>query len=151
MLRRVAKQAIAMNRLRLIILVIGALSVVSSCAVGEAGNDKVKFFYIPFDAETYIPTTVENIEQAANCVFELDKTSPVVTQLVNSVKRAKEGKFENDFVRLKAVNLFENAVIVDRHGGLRFEKLESELRMQYSDVRNTEYGLQEAAKNSGCE
>jgi hypothetical protein len=106
-----------MNRLRLIILALGALSIVSSCAVGDSGNDKVKFFYIPFDVETYYAITIENIEQAANCEFELERTNPVVKQLAIAVDRAEEGRFWNGIVRLKAVGLFENALFVDKQGG----------------------------------
>lgn len=139
-----------MNRPRLIILALGALSIVSSCAVGDSSNEKVKFFYISFDVETIIAITIENIERSANCVFELERTSSVATQLANSVKRAEEGQFQNGIVRLKVIGLFENTLFVDKQGGLRFANMESELQMQFSDFRKTKDGLREAAKDSGC-
>lgn len=134
-----------LNQLR-ILLVILAISLQSSCvqAIGS-----MKFYYFPFELETFTPITIEDIELRARCSFSLDNVSDQNTVKSYLMDRTG-GSFEYKRVRLKVILNQDKTFYVDAEGGSleiseKGQQIESELSAKAFD--NLKTWVAEACRN----
>lgn len=76
----------------------------------------VKLFYLPFEAETYVPVTRQTIEKDATCVFELAAMTAQARRLAHLLQSGVEGGFDDRVVRLKIVGLLPESLFVNQDG-----------------------------------
>ncbi len=72
----------------------------SECALGE---ELMKIYYIPFRNQTYLPVTVENIEEKSLYTFNVPAHSDLAIELTKLLNSDIPGVFDYYRVRLKMV------------------------------------------------
>ena len=78
----------------------------------------VTIFTLPFGVQTYVPVTLDTIEDKATCRFALSRDDGLAVSLREAVAAAGPGEFDNAVVRLKATGLLETEAFIDQEGGL---------------------------------
>jgi hypothetical protein len=86
---------------------------ISLCRAGE--SNKIKYYYIPFNVETYEAVTTNNIQDKAEYKGEIagDYAVKIVSLLMTSNQSAS---FERKRVRLLIENQYDNKIFVDASG-----------------------------------
>ncbi len=83
-------------------------------------SDQVKIYYIPIGAETYVPITIDNIENYAQktCVLDYeDRTVRKVLRLLSD--SSSDGIFDEQKIRVKIILPTNIVTYVDNYGGIR--------------------------------
>lgn len=92
----------------------------NSARAGQLMNETaVRIYYIPFNYETYVPVTTDSIEKDAICVLSISPTSEQADSIRRIIGAAESGKFDDQFVRMKAVGLLPGNLFIDKYGGVR--------------------------------
>jgi hypothetical protein len=109
----------------------------------------VTIYYVPFNYETYVPVTTESIEKDAICVFSISSNSDEAAAIRSVVDTAGAGRFDDQFVRVKAVGLLAGDLFIDKYGGVRSK--ERERRIAPEGLQELKTLLDGLAKAQGCE
>lgn len=64
----------------------------------------MKIYYVPFNVETYVPVTINNIEDMAFYKFEVHNNSELAIKLINLLEQNGHNDFDDKRVRLKVIN-----------------------------------------------
>lgn len=112
---------------------------------------KVVIFYIPFNADTYVPVTVESIEKMANCKFTLDHAAEEVHVLKDAIESSSAGAFDNRVVRLKAIGVFAHAIYVDIDGGMLYERSNKQRKLSEEGFNVIKSLMKKLSKQQRCE
>lgn len=95
------------------------------------GSMKItNLFYIPIGVETYVPITVENIEEAATKKGSLDLSSKVIKQILSFIDVAEPGIFDNESIRVKLVLSNDSLLYIDNRGGVLIGKISKSLNKE---------------------
>ena len=106
---------------RLAMIIASAAAVACSTpegAVAETGGT-LTFYYLPFSIETFVPVTVDTIEENARCTFSIEPGAEQSAELRGWLGSVGRGGFDKKRVRLKLVGLGDAAHYVDAQGGVR--------------------------------
>jgi hypothetical protein len=87
------------------------------CALAckSPGEAKMTAYYIPFSVETYIPVTVEDIEEKAHFVFLIE--GDYLKKINELLTKKSEGTFDGQKVRMKLKSK-NGDLFVDANGGV---------------------------------
>lgn len=113
--------------------------------------DNVVIFYFPFHEDTYVPITVESIEEKAICKFTLAHSSDEVRVLQRAIEAAQAGAFDNSAVRLKAVGLLGDTIYMDVDGGVLHQRSNWQSKLAETDFNAVKSSMAKLAKEQGCE
>ncbi|HEX2386035.1 MAG TPA: hypothetical protein VHL99_05695, partial [Candidatus Binatia bacterium] len=92
--------------------------------------------YLPLETELAAPVTGDTIENYAGvCRAVLQWRSRPAEALRKMFRRTVPGTFRSDAVRLKAVGLVDDELLVDRGGGVRFGAGGKEAQLRNDDLR----------------
>ena len=88
--------------------------------LGDQSQEAVALiYYIPFNIETYVPVTVDDIEKRAHLKLVLLEESDLLGRLAKLLSDNKvRGSFDGRVVRLKVV-LKKEVYFVDADGGVK--------------------------------
>lgn len=107
----------------LVIVILGLTLLYYQLSNGGSRMDKIILFYLPFNAETFLPVTMDNMENQVECKFMLPKASQEVASLQEIFEDVTRGGFDNLGVRLKVVGLSHDDIFVDQVGGVWIGKV----------------------------
>ena len=130
--------------------IIGALNSASLACRANQSMDTVTAHYFPFDHETFIPITMDSIEERARCKFTLNRLSPEVSMIEKLVETMGRGEFDATVVRLKVSGLLEGDLYVDVDGGILISHPRREGSSEgasFDDLKATFVSL---AQKEGC-
>lgn len=111
---------------------------------------EIAVHYLPFAAETFVPVTVDNIEEEARCAFRFEPSADESARLLDWFGRTGDGVFDGKRVRLKLAGLEAAALYVDAEGGVRRGRRELG-RLELEAFRGLERFIEEAARRAGCD
>lgn len=83
-----------------------------SCTPGKS----MKAFYIPFDVQTYVPVTRDNIETMANYSVSIPESSETYRTVRSAFQNRGAGTIDGRMIRLKVV-MYDVTVWADALGG----------------------------------
>lgn len=134
---------------KLIALSLAALLQLSGCGIYYRIVDWISpprgdatLFYLPLDSDLKEPVTGETIESMPGvCRVEISWRTKSATALREMLRRKVPGDFRADAVRLKAVRLLDEEVLIDSRGAVRFGD-GKEAQLRHNDIRNLETMMQ---------
>ncbi len=110
----------------------------------------VTIYYLPFAVETFLPVTVDSIEENARCVFSFEPSADQAANLRDWFARVMKDGFDKKRVRLKVVGLENVPFYVDADGGLR--KGDSGTgKLKEEAFKALERFIEAAALRAGCD
>ena len=118
-------------------------------AVAPASGE-IRVFYLPFSVETFLPVTVDSIEEDAKCKFSFRPTNEDIATLRDLLSRVIATGFDRKRVRLKLVGLEEVALYVDAEGGVQKEHGKIG-RLEPSALSAMEAYIETTAIGAGCD
>src|SRR5690606_639311 len=90
----------------------------SSCSASQNMSDLAEIYYVPIGVETYIPITMDNIEEHYARYSKSDTNSRAFKKLVSILESSNRGKFESQKVRVKIILPSGQIIFIDNNGGL---------------------------------
>lgn len=78
----------------------------------------ISICYVPIGVATYVPMTIENIEQHCARVGQVRATDYRYLDLVTALGKAESGVFDKEAVRVKLIGLDSEPVYIDNLGGV---------------------------------
>jgi|ETNmetMinimDraft_26_1059896.scaffolds.fasta_scaffold37495_2 hypothetical protein len=112
--------------------------------------DGVTIYYLPFSVETFLPVTVDSIEEDARCVFSFEPSAEEATNLREWFTRVTKGGLDKKRVRLKVVGLEDDPLYVDAEGGIRRGRSKAG-RLEGEAFKALEQFVEAAALRAGCD
>ena len=125
-----------------LLLIILALGLSTQSALGQkAEPTEMRVYFIEFDALTYIPITVANIQTDSAYAIRFAREHPFISKLNRLLtSRKASGKLEDAHIRLK-VELEKKTFIVDRKGLVLELNSGSTFVLSASERREIEKGI----------
>ena len=103
------------------LLVVFSLCLMSS-RIG-AVEAEIKIFYVPFAVNTYVPITVDNIEQNGyTCKFGIRAHSDTGKSVLHILSSGIDGEIDNNLVRVKIIGPDTAVFYMDQDGNFHSSK-----------------------------
>lgn len=118
-------------------------------AYAEENMNDVFVYYMPFDVDTYVPVTTENIEEQSFCKLSFSESSDVAKSLIYLLTKATTGAFSNKVVRLK-VSSPSADIFVDMDGGVLIAGDEQHKRLTGDDFTVLKALMESLSVNGDC-
>ena len=95
---------------------------------GQETNCNMKIYYIPFDAETYIAVTTDNIKSQASYKMQVSSLQEIsyISQVI-SCNPTNKNFFEFERVRLLIVKNMKDNIFVDSYGNVFSKEKQSKI------------------------
>lgn len=91
----------------------------SSCLKSEENmNTLAEIYYVPIGVETYVPMTIENIEQHYARHSKLSVDSKAFKKLISTLEISDDGIFDFTKVRVKIILPNKETIFIDNSGAL---------------------------------
>jgi len=92
--------------------------IILMCSGSCTGEDRMKIYFIPFNVQTYVPVTMNNIEEKAFHVFEITNNSKLAIKLIRMLDQDNYGILDDKMIRLKLQNR-DKIYYVDSKGNIK--------------------------------
>jgi len=119
-------------------------------AYAEENMNDVFVYYLPFDVDTYVPVTTENIVEQSFCKLSFSESSDVAKSLGYLLTTATSGVFSNKVVRLKVSKPNGVDMFVDTDGGVLITGDEQHKRLSDDDFTVLKALMESLSVNSDC-
>ena len=111
-----------------------AVVVSFACSSEDKTLEKVLIYFIPFEAETYVPITPKNIEESANLIGSLALTDRRFRKLRKLLESSPAGEIDRIMLRAKIVLPDNGVIFIDKYGGVQLPEKEPR-KLKNSDFR----------------
>lgn len=114
------------------------------CSMSQDASSMIKIYYVPLGAETYVPMTVENIEEHYIRYVDLEDSSSEFKKIMSLVQPSAPGKFDEKSVRVKIDSPNHENVYIDNHGVVKFG--ESSFLLAESNLKKVKKMLEDVTQ-----
>tara|TARA_B100000768_G_C11145175_1_gene317855 strand:+ start:299 stop:718 length:420 start_codon:yes stop_codon:yes gene_type:complete len=119
-------------------------------AYAEENMNDVFVYYMPFDVDTYVPVTAENIVEQSFCKLAFSESSDVAKSLKYLLTKATAGAFSNKVVRMRVSRPNGVDIFVDMDGGVLITGDEQHKRLSGDDFTVLKALMESLSVNSDC-
>ena len=123
---------------------------VGAIAYAEETMNDVFVYYVPFDVDTYVPVTTENIVEQSFCKLSFAESSDAAKSLTYLLTTATSGAFSNKVVRLKVSKPNGIDMFVDTDGGVLITGDDGHKRLSVNDFTVLRALMKSLSVNSDC-